>query len=126
MTENDSSLTATLPPGYRHVRRLAGLVGLTGVGLCAMEVSSHALVMGRVDGVVFAANFGLIFRVPSGPVIVTESAAISCTRQLPTLSPSETTIGLSLPSGAKIARLRSEDSKIPVRRGKSIGAVDTS
>ena len=45
--------TALTTPEAPDLHGLFGLMRERGVAACAMEVSSHALVMGRVDGVVF-------------------------------------------------------------------------
>jgi UDP-N-acetylmuramoyl-L-alanyl-D-glutamate--2,6-diaminopimelate ligase len=45
--------TALTTPEAPDLHGLFAMMGEQGIGTCAMEVSSHALVMGRVDGVVF-------------------------------------------------------------------------
>jgi hypothetical protein len=57
-----------------------GTCGKGAVGAGTVGSGTAASAPPGVAGVWFAANFGLKCRVPSGPVIVTESAAISCTR----------------------------------------------
>ena len=69
-------------------------------------------------------NFGSSFRVPPGPVTVTESAVICCTCQLATISPSPATIGLAFPAGWNIAKAPSAETMIPVNLGKSVGCPD--